>query len=373
MKSVNEKLRALYFSKQASITKIKEEVETKNLDLDGPLLMYCWDEYYSIAKHKIFFIGQEPTGWVGDISNDIASLLDKYEKNDIIGKGTSPFWRFIYEFNGILNPELKDKTCFLWTDIAKYSAYDGPPWRPSEDNFNFIIDNLNLLPLEIVASLPDVVIFLSGPNYDNWIQRQFNNEVEFEQVLDSVPMKELACLKHPTLPLYSYRTYHPKSLSLNYKWNYLSLISCLIKGYDVKSLIENFKSELEVFEKNEYSMKLEISPNFGQPTTGFYLSWPGWDYFTIGFEFNVAWGEFFYGIHLNEPNLEWDKKASVIADLNNLKNGENSPEWWPWWNWVDNGRNWNENTFKKIENGELVKEIKYIVSEMISKLDRIDL
>jgi hypothetical protein len=81
---------------------------------------------------------------------------------------------------------------------------------------------------EIAIAKPDVVIFLSGPNYDGKINVQFNNEVEFKPFKEQ-HIRETVILEHPVLPKHSYRIYHP---------NYLQRSK---KSFLLEELIEHLK------------------------------------------------------------------------------------------------------------------------------------
>lgn len=60
---------------------------------------------------------------------------------------------------------------------------------------------------EIKIINPDIVLFLTGYNYDNYIKKQLH-DVEFAAV-SGYNEKEFARLKHSVLPYNSFRIYHP--------------------------------------------------------------------------------------------------------------------------------------------------------------------
>jgi hypothetical protein len=91
------------------------------------------------------------------------------------------------------------------------------------------VDKFNCLKEEIAVTKPDVVVFLSGPNYDGKINVQFNDEIEFKNFKDR-HIRETAKLEHPDLPEHTYRIYHP---------NYLQRSK---KGFLLEELIDHLKS-----------------------------------------------------------------------------------------------------------------------------------
>jgi hypothetical protein len=84
---------------------------------------------------------------------------------------------------------------------------------------------------EIKIVQPDVILFFSGPNYDDKIKIQFNETPQFVKVFDDIPIRELARVAHDDLPYNSYRAYHPAALQRQNKLN------------QVERLIEKIKKE----------------------------------------------------------------------------------------------------------------------------------
>lgn len=70
--------------------------------------------------------------------------------------------------------------------------------------------NFNVLPSEIKALNPDIVIFLTGPDCDDRLSTTFttNGPVQFEKI-DGFGERQLVRIIHLDLPRHSYRTYHP--------------------------------------------------------------------------------------------------------------------------------------------------------------------
>ena len=75
---------------------------------------------------------------------------------------------------------------------------------------------------------PDIVIFFSGPNYDEYISRIFS-DATFENI-SSRNSRQLARVKSWLLPHNSIRTYHPNYLWRNGFYTYLDEISSAITG-----------------------------------------------------------------------------------------------------------------------------------------------
>ena len=220
---INEKLREMYSQK---IEGLKSSPDFAD-EVDGPILMHCWEDEYEKSQIKILFIGKECNGWIGYMSDKIDKPIEDYKKFKLSKNGNrTVFWQYIYRINAALNPDQKDGNNFLWTNVSKFCTHKGHglDW----DIHLSTVDKFNCLKDEIVITKPDIVIFLSGPDYDGKINIQFNNEVEFKPFKEQ-HIRETAILEHPVLPKHSYRIYHP---------NYLQRSK---KSFLLEELIEHLK------------------------------------------------------------------------------------------------------------------------------------
>ena len=218
---INQRLRELYAYHKEALTRIKNEVERQDSTLsfdDGPYLMHSWDELYADAKVKILFVGQE--SGIGKLTDDIDDLMGRVTYQD----PRSPFWKALWDISNALNPGLEDKPCFLVTNVSKYSI-DGRRIHHQED-INFILRYLNLLPKEIALAQPDCVVFFTGPEFDEQMQEQFNETLTFKSLHNHIPPKELALVqgKQFSKSMRLYRTYHPNGLQFHRKWEYIQNI-----------------------------------------------------------------------------------------------------------------------------------------------------
>ena len=365
--TINERLNNLY---NLNLTGIIDISNHFNDNLDGPHLMYCLGEkQYIDADKKIVFIGQEPNTWIFRAWDEIEESLKRYKEFGLAkeAKYVTPFWRALKLVNKTLNPNLGQE-CFFWTNVSKYSTYEGKKVKESE--FEFINQKLNILQEEIKILNPDVVIFFSGPNYDNWINPQFDGEIKFEQVNEDIPKKELARLIHKDLPKHTYRTYHPSSLQRQKKWNYIQLIVNYILEYDPVEIFKTFRTQIYNIAE-ELDLEIDGSSEFnGLVNTGFYLNKKNWENCAIGFEFERSWAsDFFYGIC--RKNMNTKISQTILTQINQyIENADGHNEFWPWWKWFKN-RDWDYNSLIEIENGNMEEEIKTIVKKLIEKLEKI--
>jgi hypothetical protein len=205
--NINNQLENLYAKNISGVS------ELENLELDGPLLMHCWEKEYLNSNFKILFIGQETYSWAGDIVTDINNEVNRY-KQFVNMEVSTPFWNCIYRINEQLNQNQNNN--FQWTNISKFCNVK-PPYPLSFDVHTKTVEHFNVLKEEIEILKPDVIIFFSGHSYDDKIEIQFKENLEFLSVFDEIPKIELARIKGSCLPEHTYRTYHPNYLQRSKK------------------------------------------------------------------------------------------------------------------------------------------------------------
>jgi hypothetical protein len=240
---VNERLASAYH-------RWKADFDAKDLSVEHfspPLLLNVTDEYCN-APLKVLVYGQETKGWgwthrlrecYPDYPqnwpfHDLCTFADFLTHNDAIEgliwgyeqfafaksqpeSYRSPFWQAFREIQkwpgaGVMH-----------SDLVRVD-YDGRSIFNAESNARqAILRQQNpLLRDELKALKPSACIFLTGPDYDFIIKDAFPG-IRCNQI-GAPPERELARLVHDDLPINSYRTYHPKALSLQRKGDYLQLI-----------------------------------------------------------------------------------------------------------------------------------------------------
>lgn len=205
-----------------------EKSDIKSYNFDGPLLMYCWEEEYLNSEYKMLFLGQESNGWMGDLHLEAKDCLKTYKDFELCEYGRyTPFWQYIYETKNILMPDTIGQKNFLWSNVSKFSTLDGGPI--DLESYKFFCDNFQVLEKEIEIVKPDVIIFFTGHGWDDKIQYQINEKINFNKLVDEIPADELAQLSSKSLPFHTYRVSHPRYLQLKKNWNYMVKIMENIK------------------------------------------------------------------------------------------------------------------------------------------------
>ncbi len=221
-----ERLIALYTHKKAAWQEIKEIAQKEgvadNLVLNTPSIT----QNFLDSKIKVMVVGQESNGWNfflkqlrvdtdRNFRDSIQEAMGKTEKFQSKTKwDKAQFWRFatsIYnELNGKIDKADSVKSYFFWTNLRKI-CYDKKPKKSFPQALQTQIDNnLNTLLLEEIQIInPNVVLFLSGPDYDKYIKQQLNG-ARFNKV-GMFKEREMTHITHGNLPnTIMLRTYHPR-------------------------------------------------------------------------------------------------------------------------------------------------------------------
>ncbi|WP_288300374.1 hypothetical protein [uncultured Brachyspira sp.] len=208
----NQRLLKLFESKWDVVRKVCNAIKDEELWM--VLHLACVPYNYNKMKYKILIVGQENDGW-GFQNEAILSMydtldfLDSKDYNDM-----RPFFSFPYNFCKSINnlEDIKDskKTYFTWVNLREFSFNEEPKTSLGKEAQSIIDNEFNILEEEIKIINPDIVLFLTGPNYDNYIKNQLKG-VEFKTV-ENYHIRQFARVEHKSLPKNSFRIYHPSYL-----------------------------------------------------------------------------------------------------------------------------------------------------------------
>jgi hypothetical protein len=183
----------------------------KNEKIAGALLMSPNENY---AKQALPFlvVGQETNGW--DIFADAVSkeeckrMMSIYEKFNVGEKRyTKPFWSVIRKIETLLG---NDPCSCAWTNLSKYDQDCKRPDAEHRKIFS-IVDNLLIDEIKILK--PKICIFFTSHYLDYRLENVFE-QIEFIRS-DGFDINTFCQLKHPNLPVLTFRTYLPLYLRKN--------------------------------------------------------------------------------------------------------------------------------------------------------------
>jgi hypothetical protein len=198
-----DELITLYKSKQQEFQKLIDQFPED--DLAGPLLMSPSKKYFG-QKTPLMVVGQETNGWTYDI-DDIEKQMKTYEDFNLgINYTSSPFWNITRKLESALGNEAY--SCG-WTNISKFDLDSGRAFGEYEEAISQF-DSILISEMKILK--PKFCMFFTGPSFDSRIIKLFPG-VEFIE-LPNWPSRQFCQLKHPDLPEFTFRSYHPKSLRL---------------------------------------------------------------------------------------------------------------------------------------------------------------
>ena len=191
-----ETLKGLYASALSALSDISASQD----GISGPLFLSVPKDYERTAV-RLMIVGQQTYGWPS-ITIGLDGLLSQYREFDL-GRGytASPFWQASHRLFAALNPAGPERA-FLWSDLVKVDQHNERPAPDVEEQ----VSKLGLLLAELRLLKPDVVVFFTGPHYDDRLKKTFPG-VEYRELTPDVAM-----LKHADLPVKAYRTYHPRYL-----------------------------------------------------------------------------------------------------------------------------------------------------------------
>ncbi|WP_302368367.1 hypothetical protein [Brachyspira aalborgi] len=216
----NQRLLKLFESKWDVVRKVCNAIKDEELWM--VLHLACVPYNYNKMKYKILIVGQENNGY-GYETEPKKSMLFTLDFQNGRYYDNAPFFSFPYSFcasiNDCDNEKYSKKSYLAWVNLKEFS-FETSSKKPLNEKAQNIIDNeYNILEEEIKIINPDIVLFLTGPNYDYYIKAQLNG-VEFKTV-ENYQIGQFARVEHKSLPKNSFRIYHPvylrrRSLENNY-------------------------------------------------------------------------------------------------------------------------------------------------------------
>ena len=171
---------------------------------------------FNTAKPSVMIFGQETNTWHDEfpalhdldlLQRELQNTYCEFYLEGGIRRYPGPFWN---EFKRICNTINKGRkpsqqVNFIWNNINKIGimgkGHHGPLDRIQFDFFNVVRDEIRILK-------PNLMVFLTGPNYDEFITKNmavFAQKPICDEISELLFSGEFQGLK-------SYKTYHPNRL-----------------------------------------------------------------------------------------------------------------------------------------------------------------
>ena len=205
---INQKLLKLFESKWEAVNKVYDTLQEE--EEWAVLHRACIPPNYETTKYTILIVGQENNGY-GYETEPKKSMLFTLDFQSNRYYDNAPFFSFPYSFcasiNDCDNEKYSKKSYLAWVNLKEFS-FETSSKKPLNEKAQNIIDNeYNILEEEIKIINPDIVLFLTGPNYDYYIKAQLNG-VEFKTI-ENYGIRQFARVEHKSLTKNSFRIYHP--------------------------------------------------------------------------------------------------------------------------------------------------------------------
>lgn len=184
-------------------------------------------------KRAIMFIGQMPGKWESKSQNIIEGMKHTDQIITENWYGSSPFFQFTAQITSDINGISKENSrfCYYWTNIFRFATDDSETTNKLKNNdslLNDYLNNINTLPEEIKIVNPDVIIFLTGHNYDKYLQKIFLCTFCSIQTCDGIDnINYFSKVIADNLPRETFRIDHPHTLKFSGKLKQKSLIKSI--------------------------------------------------------------------------------------------------------------------------------------------------
>lgn len=231
--AINRELLRIYQSVQEKTVAFRKKCEANYAELDGKKEYFCQyffcPQEYAQSKTKVMIAGQQASFWQYDPELTIDESI-AWTKNFLYkDRRRSAFWNFCYEFEKIINnngdgcfgENSFNKHSFFYSNVFRIANLADPEYMLKKDALvkEYLAD-IQTLSAEIQTVAPDIVLFLTGPEYDRFLADIFK-KATFEQASGSYSKRSLAKIRHEMLPDNTFRLYHPRYVQwrhLDYLW-----------------------------------------------------------------------------------------------------------------------------------------------------------
>lgn len=196
---------------KARLAQLEPLLDKRHRDkLSAPFLLSVPEAYFS-ARVRIMFVGKETNGWWRKLSAYYAvdgafeALVAHYDKRMAKPRFTGGFWQMLRRTAHELAGGRID--AIAWSNIFRMDYEQGKKSCRNSKGFSELLTifSQDMLLREVKLLKPDVILFASGPSYDDVLKEFFPDRSESERI---VPR---ALWKFKAGGAVCYRLQHPQS------------------------------------------------------------------------------------------------------------------------------------------------------------------
>jgi hypothetical protein len=218
--NLNSQLFQLYNKNYSNL-----QVELNNDDLEEwpalPFLIKLNEDQFNQSDLKIMFFGQETNGWIDQnkigYTVSLEALMDQYYEFCYNGgkeEHGGHFWNAIKNFMNLLKNKFPTKEIYpIYNNIIKIGKME-EKGRPSLDILHLENKYLNVIKDELNILKPDIIIFFTGPNYDDQIELKLGDVIDNKFSIPDFSTRQL-CRVNLNENCIAFRCYHPNFLYRN--------------------------------------------------------------------------------------------------------------------------------------------------------------
>lgn len=226
LSEAHEKLEHLYLSKW-------EELEALRRGFKKPSCSFLIapPASYFAAKHRVCVVGMQTGGWgvpdhQGTLSADpetaICQLMSKYRwryepglaptppRWNIEKRQRSPFWRAFHRIWDAVDGKTSPPS-LAWLNFLKFDVDGKRPNKTTRER----VSSLGMLRSELSILDPHLVVFFTGPTYDELFDNEFPGYTGEQDPPSGLTERQFAIQHIVGLPARCLRTYHPNYLRLS--------------------------------------------------------------------------------------------------------------------------------------------------------------
>ena len=236
-------LSAAYQTYRLAVAKLPKALRSR---ASAPLLISPHTKW-SKCSTKLLIVGQETNGWGSNPTskeevpletldafasspNGVESMVSAYKAFDFARTyrhRNSAYWRAFRYLEG----EVAISPCSaMWTNLFKVDV-SGSVMKNCKVGHRRLLRaaQSGLLVEEIRLLKPQIVIFFTGPHYDEELLNAFP-DATLSPLLRGHDVREAALVHSQFLPACSVRTYHPTYLQRSRRWGLLEEVATAIRA-----------------------------------------------------------------------------------------------------------------------------------------------